>query len=61
MLELLAGLTVEANEGEVERVSLAVEAQRLSMEELADWMGEHSEPVVNMWGENDLDPWRDRR
>lgn len=61
LLELLVDLTVEADEDEVERVSLAVEAQRLSTEELADWMFDHSEPTVNVWGESDLDPWRDRR
>lgn len=61
LLELLVGLTVEADKDEVERVSLAVEAKELSTEELASWMSDHSEPTVNMWGENDLDPWRDRR
>lgn len=51
MLEIMSGLTVEATEDEVVKVCLAVEAGRMSAEELADWMGDHADPIVNAYGE----------
>jgi hypothetical protein len=54
-------MTVEADEDQIVEVCLAVEDKQMSAEELASWMLDHSEPTVNAWGENDLDPWRVHR
>lgn len=51
LLELLTGLTVEAGDKEIERICLAVESGGMSAEELASWMEEHSEPVVDAFGD----------
>jgi prophage maintenance system killer protein len=51
LLELLSGTTVEADDNEIVEVCLAVEAARMSAEELAEWMGDHAEPIVNAFGE----------
>lgn len=48
LLELLTRLTVEADDDEIADVCLAVENGRMSAEELALWMRDHSEPTVNM-------------
>lgn len=61
LLELLMDLTVEADKEQVVKVCLSVESERMSAQELAEWMGDHADPVVNAWGENDLDPWRHHR
>lgn len=50
-LELLTGLTVEADDDEIADVCLTVESGRMSVEELASWMFDHSEPTVNAFGE----------
>jgi len=42
LLELLTGLTVEANADEVETVCLAVEDKQMTAEELATWMEERA-------------------
>lgn len=51
LLELLTGLTVEAGDEEIERVCLAVEGLRMGAEELASWMEDHAEPVVDRFGD----------
>lgn len=51
MLELLAGLTVEADEDQVVEVCLAVEDARMSAEDLASWMFDHAEPIVDAFGD----------
>ena len=51
MLELLTGVTVEADDSQIVEVCLAVEAKRMSAEELASWMSEHAEPIVDAFGE----------
>lgn len=51
MLELLTGLTVEADDLEIVEVCLAVEAGRMSAEELSEWMDDHAEPISNTFGE----------
>ncbi len=53
MLELLVGLTVETEEGEAVEVCLAVEDERMGAEELASWMFDHSDPIVNAFGDYD--------
>ena len=45
LLELLSGLTVEADKDEVEYVCLAVEDERMTAEELALWMEERAIPA----------------
>ena len=51
LLELLSGVTVEADDDEIVEVCLSVEAAIMSAEELAEWMFEHSEPIVDMFGQ----------
>jgi len=51
LLELLSGVTVEAGGDEIVEVCLSVEAEMMSAEGLAGWMFEHSEPIVDMFGD----------
>lgn len=51
LLELLVGVTVEADGDEIVKVCLAVEAEKMSTEGFASWMADHSEPVVDMFGD----------
>jgi death-on-curing protein len=45
LLELLTGLTVEADEDEVENVCLVVEGEQMTAQELALWIGDRTIPA----------------